>query len=53
MDLQLEEVWSDHAIRSTVATTKLGSDILKKNNNKKEKCDFLIFIYLDSFDFLA
>ena len=41
------EVWSYHAIRSTIAITKLllGCDILtmKKNNTnkKEEKCDFL------------
>ena len=42
----LEKTRLDHAIRSSVAITKLplGRDILKKkkkNNNKKEKCDFL------------
>ena len=38
----LEETWPDYGIRSSVAITKLplGLDILKKNNNKKEKCDF-------------
>ena len=53
----LEEMRPDHAIRCSVAITKLplGRDIQKKkkkkkkknnnnnnnNNNKKEKCDFL------------
>ena len=39
----LEETRLDHAIRSSIAITKLqlGCDILKKNKkNKKEKCDF-------------
>ena len=41
-----EETQPGHAIRSSVAITKLplGRDILNKNkkrNNKKEKCDFL------------
>ena len=51
----LEETRLDHAIRSSVAITKLplGCDILKKkkkknnnNNNKKEKCDFLKISFL-------
>ena len=46
----LEETWPGHAIRSSVAITKLplGRDILtnKKNNNKKEKCDFLKIFFL-------
>ena len=35
----LEETRPDHAIRSSIAITKLplGRDILKKNNKKKEK----------------
>ena len=39
----LEETQQDHAIRSSVANTKLplGRVILENNNNKKEKCDFL------------
>ena len=48
----LEETRPDHAIRSSVTITKLplGRDILKKKkNNKKEKCDFLIF----SLDFVS
>ena len=52
----MEEMRLDHAIRSSVAITKLplGRDILKKKNNKKEKCDFLkIFFLLDFFNFLA
>ena len=38
---KFEETWPDHAIRSSVATTKLplGLDILKKK--KKNKFDFL------------
>ena len=50
--LTLEETWLDHAIRSSVAITKLllGCDIRKKkknnNNNKSEKYDFLkIFFF--------
>ena len=43
----LEETRPDHAIRSSVAITKLplGRAIRKKKkkNNTKEKCDFLIF----------
>ena len=53
MDLcTLEEMRPDHAIRSSVATTKLPLDraILKKknnNNNKnKEKYDFLKIFFL-------
>ena len=47
----LEETRPDHAIRSSVAITKLplGRDIWKKKkkNMKKEKCDFLkIFFFL-------
>ena len=50
----LEETWPDHAIRSSVAITKLplGRAILKKkkknnnNNNKKEKCDFWKIFFL-------
>ena len=56
----LEETWPDHAIRSSVAITKLplGRDIRKKKknkkNNKKEKFDFLKqIISLDFFNFLA
>ena len=44
----LEETRPDHAIRSSVAITKLqlGRDIRKKMNLKKEKCDFLeIFFF--------
>ena len=43
-----EETWPNHAIRSSVAITKLplGSDILRKKNNKKEKCDFLKIFFL-------
>ena len=48
----LEETRPDHAIRSSVAITKLplGHDILKKKkkkikNNTKEKCDFLKKIF--------
>ena len=43
--VSLEETRPDHAIRSSVAITKLslGRDILKMNN-EKEKCDFLKFI---------
>ena len=40
---------ADHAIRSSVATTKLplGRAILKKKKNmKKEKCDFLKIFFL-------
>ena len=54
----LEETRPDHAIRSSVAITKLplGRDILKKkkkkkNNKKKEKCD--IFENIFSLDFLT
>ena len=55
MDLcTLEEARQDHAIRGSVAITKLplGRDIRKKKkkNNKKEKCDllkmFLLWIFL-------
>ena len=46
----LEETRPDHAIRSSVAITKLplGRAILKKknNNNTKEKCDFLKIFFL-------
>ena len=46
----LEETWSDHAIKSSIAITKLllGCDIRKKKkmNNKKEKCDFLKIFFL-------
>ena len=52
----LEETRPDHAIRSSVAITRLllGRDILKKkkkkekkNNNKnKEICDFLKIFFL-------
>ena len=51
----LEEARPDHAIRSSVAITKLplGRDIRKnrkkkkkKNNNKKEKCEFLKIFFL-------
>ena len=51
----LEETWPDHAIRSSVAITKLplGHDILKKKkkkkNNKKEKCDILKIFFLGIF----
>ena len=40
--LTLEETRPDHAIRSSVAITKLplGRDILKKKNNKKKKMRF-------------
>ena len=51
----LEETWPDHAIKSSIAITKLplGCDIRKKKkmNNKKEKCDFLKNIV--SLDFLT
>ena len=46
----LEETRQDHAIRSSVAITKLplGRDIRKKKkmNLKKEKCDFLEIFFL-------
>ena len=46
----LEETRPDHAIRSSVAITKLplGCDILKKKkkNMKKEKYDFLKIFFL-------
>ena len=47
----LEETRPDHAIRSSVAITKLplGRDIRKKKkkkNMKKEKCDFLKIFFL-------
>ena len=45
----LEKMQPDHAITSSVAITKLplGREILKKkNNNKKEKCNFLKIIFL-------
>ena len=46
----LVEMWLDHAIRSSVAITKLplGRDIRKKKkmSNKKEKCDFLKIFFL-------
>ena len=45
----LEETRPDHAIRSSVAITKLplGRDIRKKKmNNKKEKCDSLKIFFL-------
>ena len=46
----LEETRQDHAIRSSVAITKLplGCDIRKKKkmNLKKEKCDFLEIFFL-------
>ena len=53
----LEETRPDHAIRSSVAITKLplGRDILKKKkkkNNTKEKCDFFkIFFFWIFFTF--
>ena len=51
----LQEMRPDHAIRSSIAITKLplGRDILKKkkkkkknNYNQKEKCDFLKIFFL-------
>ena len=51
----LEETRQDHAIRSSVAITKLplGRDIRKKKkkkkNNTKEKCDFLKIFFLSIF----
>ena len=45
----LEETRLDHAIRSSVAITKLqlGRAIRKKKmNNTKEKCDFLKIFFL-------
>ena len=65
MDLRtLEETQPDHAIRSSVAITKLllGRDILKKEKKKnkkkkkrkkkkKEKCDFLKIFFLWIFYF--
>ena len=48
----LVEMWLDHAIRSSVAITKLplGRDIRKKKmTNKKEKCDFLKIFFLRIF----
>ena len=44
----LEEMWPDHAIRSSVAITKLplGRNIRKKMNLRKEKCDFLEIFFL-------
>ena len=47
----MEETRPDHAIRSSVAITKLplGRDIRKKKkkkNLKKEKCDFLKIFFL-------
>ena len=57
----LEETRQDHAIRSSVAITKLplGRDILKKKkkkkkkkkNNTKEKRDFLKIFFLSIFNF--
>ena len=46
LEPMLEEMRPDHAIRSSIAITKLplGRDIQKKKkkvNNKMEKCDFL------------
>ena len=51
----LEETWPDHAIRSSVAITKLplGYAILKKkknNNKKKKKCDFFKVFFLRIFE---
>ena len=48
VDLRWKKQGPDHAIRSSVAITKLplGRDILKKLNNKKEKCDFLKIFFL-------
>ena len=47
----LEETRLDHAIRSSVAITKLllGRDIQKKMNNRKEKCHFLKIFFLRIF----
>ena len=50
----LEETRPDHAIRSSVAITKLplGRDIRKKKkkmNLKKEKCDFWEIFFLRIF----
>ena len=51
--IKTEKSWTsyvrpDHAIRSSVANTKLqlGRDIRKKMKNKKEKSDFLEIIFL-------
>ena len=47
--LTLEETRPDHALRSSVAITKLplGRAIRKKKmNNTKEKCDFLKIFFL-------
>ena len=50
VDLCWNKRGPDHAIRSSVAITKLllGHDIQKKKkmNNKKEKCDFLKIFFL-------
>ena len=50
----LEETRPDHAIRGSVAITKLplNCDIRKKKKeNKKEKCDFLKIFFLCNFFF--